>query len=54
MKRFHYSGNEFIDEHHRVWILSYHSGCPHWTLTDDIAQIPKDFEYIEFVPRYSI
>ena len=54
MKRYYYHGNSFIDEFNRIWKLSGLLGCPKWELTNEVAKLPNDFEYIEYVPRYAM
>ena len=54
MKRYYFQCNNFIDEFNRVWKLSGLLGCPKWELTNEVAKLPKDFEYIEYVPRYAM
>lgn len=54
MKRFYYQGNDFVDELNRIWKLSYFNGCPKWDLTNEVVQLPEDFEYIEYIPQYSL
>lgn len=52
MKRFYFQGNDFVDEYNRIWKLSYILGCPKWDLTKEVVKLPKDFEYVEFIPSY--
>ena len=49
MKRYHLTGNLYVDEYGRVHELHIENGIISWIFTGEILpEVPKDFKFDEF------